>query len=224
MKEKQSTLGKLVAIGALVTTLIAVLAYLGLNPPDLLKKEPIPLTLVGVHSETTQTITQDFSLSETNEDHKTIGTNTKSYSKRFNATDGYSITNYEWIETSRTRASNLTFNIDQGGKSILVSFSLKAGPITDQYRGWLKGALRTTQTRKVPESEVVLATNIDVAAKKTNLPPLEYETFDILKVLDKDLNFLGNLELEQPLNAELIGRRLTLSKAENGYVLRSVNL
>jgi hypothetical protein len=91
-------------------------------------------------------IKRSFEVSETNTDHKTIGTNVKPYIKRFSADKGYIITAYEWKESSATRVSDFVINIVDGGKVIQMDFKLKCGPKTDRYRGWLKGVLVTEQT------------------------------------------------------------------------------
>lgn len=90
-------------------------------------------------------ITRMFDVSETNSDHKAIGTNTKSYSRRFQADEGYTITSYEWQESSATRVSDFVVNITEGGQAIAMDFKLKCGPVTDRYRGWLRGKLVTHQ-------------------------------------------------------------------------------
>jgi hypothetical protein len=95
------------------------------------------------------TVVRSFAVSETNDDHKTLETNTKSYEKTFRADSGYSIVAYKWQEESATRQSDLIINILDGGASIQISFKLKAGPKTDRYRGWLRGALVTTQIRRI---------------------------------------------------------------------------
>ena len=108
-----------------------------------LRKDTLPHPVVSADT----AIQRSFRINETNSDHKSFETNTKQYSKVFDADVGYTISSYEWKPTSATRESDLTFNLVGGGSQIRVDFKLKCGPKTDKYRGWLRGNLVTTQQR-----------------------------------------------------------------------------
>lgn len=177
-------------------------------------------SIEGVIDDVVSTVSRTFKVDETNSDHSTFGTNTKSYHLRFRADPEYVITSHSWSAASATRQSGLTFNVS-GGNEIHMRFSLKCGPKTDRYRGWLKGNLATKQKKRVPGKTEVLARGIDILRSESNLPIMNFGSYDRFHVLDELGNRIGSVSLGEQIEISDYKRMISIENSDGRYVLRS---
>lgn len=92
-----------------------------------------------------QEVERRYRVDETNDDHDSLTSETRrSYSVMQTAEPGMTIVHAVFEAESETRVSGLTVTISPDGKSVTLTFDLTAGPIIDQYRGWLHGDLVVT--------------------------------------------------------------------------------
>lgn len=221
-KVGKAKLSTYVALSTIAGGIVTILIWMGVNPSEWTKDQPLLISIVGVKSASVDSKQRDFEIDETNSDHKTVGTNTKSYSRRFTADSGFSVVNYEWLQSSATRVSDFAVNIDGGGSSIVVTFKLKCGPKTDTYRGWLRGTLKTTQSKPRPQEEVMLARGVDAKGGRAVLPANPYGDFQTLQFLDTNKNVIGRGRVGESIKAQSIGKRIRVvwdSKLEQHLLL-----
>ncbi len=74
---------------------------------------------------------------------------TESYTTgRLEATSGYRIVNYEYLEHSGTKVSDRQVKIAPDGSYLEMTYKLTSGPGFDRYRGWLAATIITIQEPK----------------------------------------------------------------------------
>jgi hypothetical protein len=198
--------------------------YVTVRPQNTLDTA-LQITIVGNAPTNVINQTRSFQIKETNSTHRAIGTTTLPYRLSFKADDGYLITDHEWKPESVTRLGDWAVNIDEGGKSITVSFTLKSGPATDRYRGWVHGALETTQTKRVPESRVVLKENIIVdRLGEYSIPGFELDSFDTIQIIDGNNTLLAEGSARSVLVADELGLAFDLRDGSRGNKILHVSM
>jgi hypothetical protein len=90
------------------------------------------------------TIERSYQIDETYDDHSSLAPTSKDYSIIKNADPGFVIVDARMVRSSDTRVSDLSTNISADRRSVDLKFKLSAGPIFDQWRGWLHGQLILT--------------------------------------------------------------------------------
>ncbi len=83
------------------------------------------------------------------QDDHSLAVTTKAYTHPVQAEPGYAIKDCSFESLSTNNAQNVKCAIAPNGKSAALTFSLKSGPLYDQWRGWLDGAL-VTRLERVP--------------------------------------------------------------------------
>jgi hypothetical protein len=81
------------------------------------------------------------------DDHPNLLTeDSRDYVLTFDAEPGYTITSASLRARSATRAEP-TVVIAKDGRTVQLSCRVTSGPLVDQYRGWFRGEILTTQSR-----------------------------------------------------------------------------
>lgn len=187
------------AVGVLGTLVFA--GGWALLPPEI----TVPV-IHGVFSEPTQTISirgyvderverkePQVDIREVNTRHKTIGTNTQSYTRSFAADEGFRIVELKWTMQSEARVSNFHYGIEGGGSQAVVRFNLKSGPVTDRYRGWLHGTLVMVQEKVHPAQTVELLMATPVKEGQLFSFADKLDRFSRIEVLGESGELLGSL-------------------------------
>ncbi len=192
--------GLAAAILAILGALWVVTGYV--LDPGPWRDGPVKVTVLKELAPSTVTKEQRLVVDQTNADHKTFGTNTKAYSNRFEATPGYTITDVKWVEKSATRVSGRTLQIVDGGQAVTMTYSLKAGPQTDRYRGWLRGEIVTTEKQELPEREEAVGSTTLLSSGRFVLDDANLENADGIAIRDEN----GFLIAQGSIGTDLIWR------------------
>jgi hypothetical protein len=95
-----------------------------------------------------ETIERTYLLAEIKDDHPSLlHTSVRGYTATFAAEPGYRITKQDLRISSTNRFKLRSVELIRDGAEVHVSYFLTSGPIIDQWRGWVKGTLWTTQRR-----------------------------------------------------------------------------
>jgi hypothetical protein len=94
-----------------------------------------------------EVIEKSYLLEKLKDDHPYLFSQSKAtYTQEFKAEPGYKIVKYEFqLGSSNNHQIDDIRQIDD--QIIRISFRLASGPVTDQWRGWVRGTIRTTQQR-----------------------------------------------------------------------------
>jgi hypothetical protein len=91
---------------------------------------------------------KSYLVSKMRDDHTSLfGPSSKRYSMTFDAEPGYRIVRYDFRKMDAKDFDLKEIKLLDDGKSILISFTLKSGPVISRWKGWIKGELRTEQER-----------------------------------------------------------------------------
>lgn len=71
----------------------------------------------------------------------------KNYSTTFDAEPGYRIIEHHFREINAKAFELQDIKLINDGKSIVIRFTLKSGSFINQWKGWIKGTLKTVQER-----------------------------------------------------------------------------
>lgn len=95
-----------------------------------------------------ETIDRTYLLAEIKDDHPSLlHTSVRGYTATFAAEPGYRITKQDLRISSTNRFKLRSVELIKDGAEVRISYFLTSGPIIDQWRGWVKGTLWTTQRR-----------------------------------------------------------------------------
>jgi hypothetical protein len=93
-----------------------------------------------------KTIFRSYPVHKVKNDHPVaFASHSKDYVENFPASAGYRIVKAEFAPTSANKASETVVKIEEGGRSVRLTFTLTSGPMFDQWGGWLHGSLLTEQ-------------------------------------------------------------------------------
>jgi len=92
-----------------------------------------------------ETYLDEVTVDLVNDDHRGFKANVRRLKQSYPARPGYRIVDFKLIETSESRVKSKSVEIEDNGTQITLVADLEAGPLSDQYRGWLKARLRITQ-------------------------------------------------------------------------------
>jgi hypothetical protein len=84
---------------------------------------------------------RSYPIDETYDEHPTLAPTTREYTIRKETDPNAVIVDARLVKTSDTRVSDLNISIAPDRRSVELKFKLTAGPVLDQYRGWLHGQL-----------------------------------------------------------------------------------
>lgn len=89
-----------------------------------------------------------YLVAQTKDDHPSaFSTSTKSYVETFQAEPGHKIVDYRLQVGSQNSAKVKSVTLLEDGRAVQVTYDLSSGPVVDQWRGWIKGTLQTSQVR-----------------------------------------------------------------------------
>ena len=146
-----------------------------------------------------QAIIQDWSsnINVVKDDHNDATPDSKLYSERFEAKEGFLFTSANWQESSATNESGVVLNIVEGGRAIEFEYILTSGPIFDRYRGWITGTIIAQQQRMTSSAEIAAGT-FDTGSRAgdylLNIPK------------DLDISSIGQIILENPETGSVVAR------------------
>jgi S1-C subfamily serine protease len=96
-----------------------------------------------------QQLTVSYPVNDDKVDHPSLASTTKSFEHSFAAQEGFRISESSFQSNSANHvASGPVVQLLEGGALVVIRFTLESGPIFDQWRGWLDGAIVTKQVRR----------------------------------------------------------------------------
>lgn len=90
-------------------------------------------------------IERAYLLARTKDDHRGFRPSTRTYTEVFQADPGYRIVDHQIQISSASRATITSVARSADGLSLTVTYTMSSGPLFDQWRGWIKGTVQTTQ-------------------------------------------------------------------------------
>ena len=96
-----------------------------------------------------QTIQFAYHVDDDRTDHNGLTASENNFEHAFDAQQGFYITSANFIGQSVNHVTKgPDIQIADGGKRVIVRYTLQSGPIYDQWRGWIVGSVITTQQRR----------------------------------------------------------------------------
>jgi S1-C subfamily serine protease len=96
-----------------------------------------------------QQLTISYPVNDDKVDHPSLASTTKNFEYNFTAQEGFRISEASFQSNSANHvAAGPVVQVLDVGARVVIRFTLESGPIFDQWRGWLVGAIVTKQVRK----------------------------------------------------------------------------
>lgn len=174
-------------LGALAS-IMGISAYFGYDFSDITNPNPLYVQIVGVKETRTESISKTYHIDKTNSDHdKNTEETTRHYKAEFPASHGFTIDSYQIEKKSNTRDDIYRQTILDDGKKLSISYSLRAGPKVDKYRGWLKADVITQQSRIIPQKKQALGNPFNAVQKgESDIISFDIENFDKIELRRED--------------------------------------